>query len=323
MINCTIVPPPGRPKTPDYTTATAVDPTIFTSSRFLKDVESFCSILNAPFSSSTTQAVLRAYSTCINTGALGWRVTTKDSTLNYRLFQNKSADTIAIAIKANFIKPSPLTDLVQSWTMCFDGEVQQWCDFDTLKGLVKTWVFLGQTRNMEDVLDVHFVPNSIRRHAGEFRRCGLDRVRTLAVDWHSKTVNIYWRVPGPLTQTQADVLLGLAGCQPMGQAEVEEISRFSSAKDGSFAFAVTLGFESGEIERAGFYATKLSRGNLPGISDRLKIFLEKAPDYDPEEWITIAWGFGKDGRKYMKAEKSYCGRFVGKVKDMMTQDPNI
>ncbi|KAL0934962.1 uncharacterized protein CTRU02_209553 [Colletotrichum truncatum] len=323
MINHDILSPSLFHKDTGCNVKTTVDPTVFSFPRFLKEVEKLCQILNAPFSTSTTEAVLRAYSTHFNNAPVGWRVTSKDSALNYRFFQGRSTDTVTIAIQAGFIKPSPITDLVQSWTTLFNDEIQHWCDFDTSKGLVKSWLFLGRTRQMEEVLDVEFVPESIRQHMQKFKEHELNRVRTVAVDWHSKTVNLYWRVPGPLSKTQADNLLGLAGCQPLEEAEVVEIGRFSSAKDGSFAFAVTISLESGEIGRAAFYATKLLRGNLPAISERLETFLEHAPDYDPEEWITIGWGFIKGGGKYMKAEKSYCGKFMEKVKNMMIQDPNI
>lgn len=323
IMNHTTLSGPRFMKDTDYNVKPTVDLTAFSYPRFLKDVEELCKILDAPFSASATKAVLRAYDTHLNNAILGWRATSKDSALNYRFFQDRSIDTIALAIQAELIKPGPLTDLAQSWTKLFNGEVQQSCDFDTSTGLVKSWLFLGQTRSMEEVLDVEFVPSSIRHQVEKFRVQGLSRVRTLAIDWNSKTVNIYWRVPGPLSKKQADGLLSLAGCQPLDEAEVDEISRFSSAKDGSFSFAVTLAFESGEIGRAGFYATKLSRQKLPAMSDRLRMFLDCAPDYDPEEWITIGWGYGKGGKKYMKAEKSYCGNFMDKVKKMMIQDPNI
>lgn len=300
-----------------------VDPSAFSASRFREDIEEFCKILKAPFSASATEAVLKAYGSVFNDSPVGWRVTSKDSVLNYRIFQMRSVDTIDIAIEAGYIKPSPLTDLVQAWTMTVNG-AQQFCDFSASTGLAKTWLFLGHTRQMDDVLDLEFVPNSIRRHLPEFKKHGLERIRTLAIDWHSGTVNIYWRAPGPVDKKQADGLLALTGCEPIDEVEVGEIARFASAKDGSFAFAVTLNFETGELGRAAFYATKLPRGDLPVISDeRVKTFLDHAPDYDREEWITIAWGFGKGGKKYMKAEKSYCGNLMEKVKEMMVTDPNL
>lgn len=324
MKNPSILTGPQFLKETEDHSMTTVDPTIFSAPRFLKDVEEFCKILNTPFSASTTQAVLRAYDIHFNNAPVGWRATSKDSSLNYRFFQGRSSDTVDIAIRAGFIKPSPMVDLVRSWTKLFNGEVQQWCDFDTSTGLAKSWLFLGQTRQMDDVLNLDFVPDSIRRHTEKFKQHGLDRVRTVAVDWHSETINIYWRAPGPISKTQADGLLGLAGCGPLDQAEVDEICRCASAKDGSFAFAVTVGFQSGEIGRAAIYATKLPRRNLPEIGNkRLETFLDRAPDYDPEEWITIGWGFVKGGKKYMKAEKSYCGKFMEKVKNMMIQDPNL
>ncbi|KAH9211457.1 prenyltransferase-like protein, partial [Leptodontidium sp. 2 PMI_412] len=278
--------------------------------------------LNAPFSASATEEVLKTYGRLFNDSPVGWRVTSKDSILNYRSFQMKSVDTITIAIKANHIKPSPLTDLMQAWTMAING-AQQVCDFSASTGLEKIWLFLGHTRQIGDVLDLDFVPNSIRRHLPEFKKHGLDRIRTLAVDWRSGTVNIYWRAPGPLDKKQADGLLAMAGCDPIDEAEVKEIARYSSAKDGSFAFAVTLSLETGDIGRSGFYATKLLREDLPVISDeRVRFFLDHAPDYDREELITIAWGFGKGGKKYMKAEVCVVHKVISMFRLLTSPDNN-
>lgn len=323
LITHTESPVPRFPRNNNRVFTSTLDPTVFSPSRFLKDAEEFCKMLDAPFSSSKSCAVLKAYSNHFSNAPVGWRATSKDSALNYRFFQGRSTDVVEIAIQAGFIRRSFLSDLVQAWSMLFNGEVQQWCDFDTSKGLVKTWLFLGHTRAMGDVLDLDFVPNSIRRHLATFRAHGLNRVRTVAVDWSSTTVNVYWRVPGPLSISQAHGLLALAGCKPPDDGEIKEIAGLSGAKDGSFAFALTVSIESGELERAAIYATKLLREQLPSVNSRLETFLNHAPDYDSEEWITVGWGFAKDGRRYMKAEKSYCGNFMTKVKAMMTQDPNI
>jgi 4-hydroxyphenylpyruvate 3-dimethylallyltransferase len=323
VANLTTFSAPHFRKDVDDNIITTVDPSAFSAPRFQEDIERFCNILNAPFSASATEVVLKAYASAFNDSPVGWRVTSKDSILNYRIFQMRSIDTISIAIEAGLLKPSPMTDLVQAWTVAVKGS-QQFCDFSASTGLAKTWLFLGHTRQMDDVLDLGFVPNSIRHHLPDFKKHGLDKVRTLAVDWRSGTVNIYWRAPGPVDKKQADRLLAMAGCEPIDEAEVKEIARCSSAKDGSFAFAVTLSLETGELGRTAFYAPKLPRKDLPVISDeRVKAFLDHAPDYDWEEWITIAWGFGKGGKKYMKAERSYCGNLMDKVKEMMVTDPNI
>ena len=72
---------------------------------------------------------------------------------------------------------------------------------------------------------------------------------------------------------------------------------------------------TGDIKRVGFYALKLPPNTFPEVGERLKTFFEKAPSYDREEMNAVAWSYGAGGKKYIKAERSYCGRLVPLLRD--------
>jgi 4-hydroxyphenylpyruvate 3-dimethylallyltransferase len=96
-----------------------------------------------------------------------------------------------------------------------------------------------------------------------------------------------------------------------------------TAPDGH-TFSVTLRIATGEVERVGFYALRLPAGRFPHIGDRLAAFFRGAPSYDQEEMNAIAWSFGEGGSRYLKAERSYCGRLVALMREWsspMTTDP--
>jgi hypothetical protein len=122
------------------------------------------------------------------------------------------------------------------------------------------------------------------------------------------TVNIYFRAPEPINIEQATKSVKLAGCPGLDQFEVLEMQSFPNPT--GFTFSVTMALPTGATKRVGFYALKLEPNTFPRIGDHLTTFFSEAPSYDPKGMNAIAWSFGNDGKRYIKAEGSYCGRLV-------------
>jgi len=288
----------------------------FSPSKFLDDISKTTSALGAPYSEATTRKVLETFPHSFNDGAVLWRATDrKGDSLNYRFYERRPIDTVAIAIKAGLLTADDaiMADLVTTWSLLYNGTPEQSCDFDAETGLVKTWVFLKGLRPLDDILNAPGVPDSLRFHQATFHSLGLNTVRHVAVDYPKSTVNLYFRARGPVSQYQATKFNALAGANPPSAAEFEEM--VSHLNPRGFTFSVTLKLSTGTIERVGYYALKLPVGIFPDISDTLKTFFAVAPSYDPEEMNAIAWSFGKGNKKYVKAERSYCGRLVSLMRD--------
>lgn len=287
---------------------------VFSPSRFLKDIETTAGILGAEHSEPMTHRVLDAYEESFHRGAVLWRTTDKPGgPLNYRFYERRPVDTMGIAVRAGFISAhSPATRLISTWSSLYEGS-RELCDFDAARGLVKTWVYLEGMRPLEEILGPPGVPDAIRRHEGRFRELDLTVVRNVAVDHQHGTANLYFRTRQGVDRKATERLLTLAQSSAPDEKTFRDMVGFT-APDG-YTFSVTLHIATGEIERVGFYALRLPAGRFPHIGDRLAAFFAGAPSFDEEEMNAVAWSFGSGESRYVKAERSYCGRLVALMRE--------
>ena len=290
---------------------------VFSPQRFLKDTKRTAEAIGAPYSEAAIRSVLEAYAQNFKDGAVLWRATNRPGdALNFRFYERRPVDTVSIAVKAGFIeKDNIMGILITSWSALYTGvgTPEQSCDFDAGTGLTKAWVYMGGMRPIDDILNADHVPEELKRHGPTFHSLGLELVRHVAVDYHSGTVNIYFRAPGPINVEQAAKFVALADCPALPEEEVMEMRKFLNPT--GFTFAVTIKLSTGTISRVGFYALKLPIGTFPEIGSRLATFFSTAPNYDKEEMNAIAWSFGPGGKRYIKAERSYCGKLVPLLRD--------
>ena len=270
---------------------------------------------DAPFSASRTRACIDAFSSSFDVGAVLWRATSRPGDgLNYRFYERYATEAADIATDNGLLKQThPLIPLLESWSAKYDlnGNVlfpQQSCDFDADEGLHKIWVYMSGFRDLESVLGAEHVPPSVKQLAPTFHELGLKTVRHVAVDFYSNTVNLYFRVCGPVTESLVSSLTDLVASTPPSADQIHELETHLNL-DG-FTFGLTILPTTGEIKRVAFYALGLSETARPSVGDRLTKFFDEAPDYDEEEFRAVAWSYGKGGEQYVKGEKSYCGRLM-------------
>lgn len=286
----------------------------FSASRFLQDVETTAELLGVDHSLPMTRRVLAAYEEGFHRGAVLWRTNDKPGgALNYRFYDRVPVDTVGIGARAGLLDPgSRAAGLISAWSSRYDGSTEL-CDFDTVRGLVKTWVYLGGVRPLDEVLNVPGVPDTVRRHHDRFRDLGLTSVRHVAVDYQHDTANLYFRTREGLDARTAERLLALSRAGVPDGPTLQDMVGFT-APDGH-TFSVTLRIATGEIERVGVYALRLPAGRFPRVNDRLAAFFRAVPSYDEEEMNAVAWSFGAGGGDYVKAERSYCGRLVALMRE--------
>jgi 4-hydroxyphenylpyruvate 3-dimethylallyltransferase len=286
----------------------------FSPAQFLRDMKVTADAIGAAYSEPVTRTVLGAYAGGFRAGAVLWRTTDRPSdALNYRFYERRPTDSIGTAIRAGLLDPNnTMTGLISSWSSLYGGTSTELCDFDAEHGIAKTWVYLGGMRPVEHVLGAPGVPWALRRHERRFRALGLACVRHVAVDYRGNTANLYFRTSGKITRDQSERFVSLANGKRPGPSLFSEMERFTPP-DG-YTFSVTMAVGNGDIQRVGFYALKLPAGRLPTIGQRLATFFQSAPSRDDEEMNAIAWSFGPDGKDYIKAERSYCGRLVALMK---------
>ncbi|MFE3203699.1 aromatic prenyltransferase [Embleya sp. NPDC059237] len=286
----------------------------FSPSRFLADIETTADLLGADYCAPMTRRVLDVFEESFHRGAVLWRTTDRPGgALNYRFYERRPVDTVHIAERAGFIPArSPATGLIRAWSALYAGS-RELCDFDSAQGLVKTWVYLDGRRPLEEVLGPREIPDSIRRHESRFCELGLTVVRNVAVDYQQGTANLYFRTAEGIDAKSTKRLLALSGSAGPDARTFADMRAFTAP--GGYTFSVTLRIDTGRIERVGIYALRLPVGRFPHIAGRLATFFDRVPSHDEAEMNAVAWSFGAGNRRYMKAERSYCGRLVALMHD--------
>jgi len=294
----------------------SIDPSVFNSARFLQDIKRTADSIGAPYSEAATLNVIKTFEDCFKGGAVIWRTTNRPGDrLNYRFYARRRIDTISISTEAGFLAPNNhMARLVTSWSTLYDGDTQQWCDFDAETGLAKNWINLRGRRPVDDILNAAEVPEAVRAHGPTFHSLGLELVRFLAVDYGSDTLNLYFTAPGPVSELQATQYTNLAQSPPPTQEEFKDMGNFLNPK--GFAFAVTMEYMTGKITRVAFYALDMPPNKLPTVNEKVLKFFSEAPSYDEEHTRNVAWSYGKGGNKYMKAESSYCGGLAALLREV-------
>jgi len=311
----------------------------------MKDTKRLANTIGAPYSEPAILQVLEIFGECFKEAVVVWRTTDRPGdTLNYRTYLRRQLDTISIAVGAGLLESNnQLVRLITSWSSLYDGKTEQWCDFDPNAGLVKTWVNLRGRRAVvgvpqlikscsilefsilirpsitperqlliehyqDDILYAPEVPAAIRTYGPTFHSLGLELVTFVAVDYYGGTMNLYFVAPGPLSRPQAAEYVNLAGSPPPTDQEFRDMLQFLNP--GGYHFAVTIDYQTGRITRVAFYALDLPLLQAPNMDDRIIKFFAEAPSYDQHQTRIVAWSYGLDGSRYMKAESSYIGELA-------------
>jgi 4-hydroxyphenylpyruvate 3-dimethylallyltransferase len=282
-------------------------PAVPTPEQFVDEVRTAASRVGAPFSASVTRRMREVFAEGFTSGAALWKTTNRPGDdLSYRFYSRRRTDTVDTAQCAGLLpgEKAALGTLVTSWSALNGGAPVQSCDFDAAGGLAKTWIFLGGTLPLDEVLSAPDVPGSLRRLAPKLRDRGLEHVRYCAVDYARRSANLYFRVRGPFSASQLSGITSLAGVPRQPAKKVAELAEY--LPQGDYVAAVTIGIHTGVVERVAFYATQLPDDGLPVLDQRLTRFFASVPSHDERAVNVVAWSFGAQGA-YMKAERSWFG----------------
>ncbi|KAH8800664.1 prenyltransferase-like protein [Xylogone sp. PMI_703] len=286
----------------------------FPTDLLLSDLEHITTSITAPYSRARIQEVFKTFSNNLSNGAIAIRTTDRPGdSVHFWAGELSRVDTISLAVDAGLVPPlHPTVLLLRSWFSMYDNEPQPSTDFDTAKGLVKTWIYFKTPRPIEQILSIEPVPESFRNHIDKFKQIGAHQVHFVAVTYGVTSVNIYFVMPSELSSDGITNIIRtlLPSCSPITAAEMEQIMK--CMKPGiPTVLAVTLSYSSGTIERLCLYAFMVSRELVLSIQigQRLEKFLKETPVYDEKDSINIGWSFGRKGERYMKMDVGYCGGF--------------
>jgi 4-hydroxyphenylpyruvate 3-dimethylallyltransferase len=280
----------------------------FEPSQFLEDVRTTSAAIGAPFSESTTRKVLDTFADQFSDGGIVLRTSNQPTAkLDYRFFMRRKTDIMGLAEREGFIeRGDALSDLVASWSTLYGGSPEASCDFGASSGLAKVWLFFGAIRPVDEILAAPGLPESIRRHGPVFHSLGLTNVQHVAVDYHRRSVNIYFSFFGETTRDRVAALAKLAQAAPPDETLFRQMNE--CLQDDGYPFAVTM-TPDGTIKRVCFYALRgLPEGVQKEVDPTIGKFWSAAPCHDESDFKTLGWSFG--GEPYLKSERGYCGNIA-------------
>jgi 4-hydroxyphenylpyruvate 3-dimethylallyltransferase len=281
---------------------------------FFNDIQSSAARFGSQFSESTTRKMLEIFHPWFSIGVLRWRLTDRiTDNLNYRLLLPKPNDVVSVAVESGILDSKcPLLVLVRFWSELPGEKPVLWHDFDTCNGLAKTWIHLGEPRDLDEIIESKFVPETIQRQSECLQTNHLRRARIAAVDYRKGSVNLYFRVSKSLTESDASAITGLAGVVTPNSRQIKEIQKLSPQH--AYVVSTTIGLESGVIERVCFYAFMLSPMCLT-LTPRLNDFVSDIPCYVDEDLLVPGWSFGCGSSSYMKLGLGYFGNYRNVLQD--------
>lgn len=165
---------------------------------------------------------------------------------------------------------------------------------------------MGGLRPFGEIIDVDDAPVGVMRHEQIFKDLNLNFVRHIAVDFHSNTVDLYFRASDPLSKQRALNFVDLVGHSRISESDYAEMEQWFSP-DG-FTFAVTISVSSGLIDRVAFYVMGLPKDAYPDIGHRTTKNSIESPNHDADNFTAVAWSYRRG--KNMEVERSYWGQVV-------------
>jgi 4-hydroxyphenylpyruvate 3-dimethylallyltransferase len=276
-------------------------------SQFLEAIRVAADGIGAPFDEALNKKILDTFDEQFKIGAVVFRTSNQPGAgLDYRSFMRGKTDVMGPALREGFItKEDPLTELVESWGGLYGGAPEASVDFSASKGLAKVWLWFGAIRPVDEILAPTFVPEGIRRHGPTFKRLGLTDVQHIAVDYHKRSINLYFGHYGETPREQIVELSKLSNSGPISETWFKQMDQYLS-KDG-YPFSVTMGLD-GEISRVCFYALSDMPFDARKVDPKVEKFWDTAPSHTEDDFKGLGWSMGK--KPYLKTERGYCGHVV-------------
>jgi hypothetical protein len=175
--------------------------------QLVRDIEYTAELAEAPYNKDAVMSVLNVYKDFFTGSALSLVTNTRPRGKRHLgvRYVEKSVphDAYAMALENGLLQRQghPIDDLIpeiQSKTQVIGYGV----DLSAHRGLAKIWVFLKKPILMEDVLALSNIPDSVEQYATYFAKHDLRYVSLFALDYVSKSVNLYFmKRPGLLSPT--------------------------------------------------------------------------------------------------------------------------
>jgi hypothetical protein len=175
------------------------------------------------------------------------------------------------------------------------SEIQEWCpigmygiDGEVSGGFKKIYTFFPkeELQGVSRLANIPSMPESVAENAGLFARYGMDKVQMASIDYHRKTVNLYFG-DLPAECLEPDSVRSML--REMGLPEPSEQGLDFARR--SFSIYPTLNWNSGKIERICLAVITTDPLAPPALAEpRIAHFAKHAP-YAYADAHTYVYGF--------------------------------
>lgn len=186
------------------------------------------------------------------------------------------------------------------------SDLQQRCaidssgvDFGVIRGFRKIWIYfpMGEFQRLSTLVDIPSMPRSMADNVGILARRGLDdRVDVVGIDYHHRTVNLYF--PNTPDRETVRLLHRDIGLPEPSEQMLEFCER-------SFAFYTTLSWDSPKVERLSFGTKAQDPMVLPvRLGPKIEHFVKNVP-YGVNDPKLVYAAMTSTGEEYYKLQAYY------------------
>ncbi|MFE5565685.1 aromatic prenyltransferase [Amycolatopsis japonica] len=285
-------------------------PTGFDAGRFLGDGSRLAAAIGAPWHSERVRRTVEVFEERFHTEPTEWKTHSRPGDhLYYRFIDRKRRDNVETALRSELIGESASTRFLRSWYERFGPAATASCDFRGDGALAKTWIFLGRSKPVEEVLDHRTVPNRLRAKVHVLKEAGMTEVFFVALDHVQGSVNLYFKDRGTVPLERPMEVLTNLGFSVPGAATVGAIR--ATEPNVGFPISITFSLEREKPVRACVYSLGIPEDRIPAVPERISRFLAAAPCYSADTCVAVAWSIGAGDNAYLKAGKAYTGDMIG------------
>jgi hypothetical protein len=251
--------------------------------------------------------ILTAYEDAVPRAMIAFRVATDarhEGELDCRISLPNDIDPYAVALSKGLLTATgePLGTLLAD--IREHGPIDSYgIDFGVTGGFKKIWAFFpeGDFQSLARLSGIPSMPHGVAANMDFFTRYGLaDRVGLIGIDYHHKTVNVYFGELPDACLTPAAVL---SMHHDIGLPEPSErMIRFCGQ---SFGIYTTLSWESPRIERISFSVMTTDPMALPArLGPRIERFVNGVP-YGVNAPRMVHAAMTSAGEEYYKLQTYY------------------
>ena len=288
--------------------------------QFYRDIRRAAEVVGVPFNEEAITPILEAFGPRFQDSEVSLRTTNhpvaqRDLSVRYVNVTLPEDNPYEVAVERGFLLPDDhpvhrlYADIRARLPMIGSG-----VDSVVSSGMQKIWPFVrGATP--EDIYTLPSIPPSVQQHDGYFKKYGLESAWLFAIDYKSRTMNIYFNFlpAAPGMPHDRETIVNMITDLGFRLPPDEEIE----ANRGNVMIYLTFSWDSPKCLRASFVIPHGPADQFPRLDPFLNDILDKIPTLTKPTIVGMQTAYVLDGPNYLKAEFDYTGTMVNALKGVV------